>query len=279
MALTSTNASVIEMMSPTSRTTMSSPFLSSAAWAAIPASAVGVGDRCRTGVKRRLLGTSSAASVEAAGADGAHDRGRHQPVDRAAAPAGARAGRSRRCRGAGWPRARTRQPEPGGSECASPARSTTTTVARSRVSSSRRQVPMLATASAPSTRNSSRPGAVSASSVSAVTEGASRSISIAEASTPSTPSTAASTRARRSAADATTLPRFCHGSPATTSSTRSRASCARDSVATTTWPTCTGSNVPPKTPSRSIGRAESTGARCLHLGETFASSSPVPSIP
>ena len=73
-------------------------------------------------------------------------------------------------------------------------------------------------------------------------------------------------------------PRFCHGSPATTSSTRSRPSCARASAATTTCPTCTGSNVPPNTPSRStvavIGR-ESTGAPCLHLGETFASSRPV----
>ena len=69
------------------------------------------------------------------------------------------------------PRAATRHPAPGRlGRATSPARSTTTTVARSRVSSSRRQVPMLATASAPSTRNSSRPGAASASSVSAVTD-------------------------------------------------------------------------------------------------------------
>ena len=53
---------------------------------------------------------------------------------------------------------------------------------------------------------------------------------------------------------------------------------ARVSAATTTWPTCTGSNVPPSTPRRSTAPSstrESTGAPCLHLGETFASSSPV----
>ena len=116
------------------------------------------------------------------------------------------------------------------------------------------------------------PGPSSASRVSAVTDAASRSTSIADASTPSTPATASSTSASRSAADATTRPRFCHGSPATTSSTRSRPSAARASAATTTWPTCTGSNVPPNTPSRSLARhrAESTGAiRVVHLGETF----------
>src|SRR5204863_442714 len=65
-------------------------------------------------------------------------------------------------------------------------------------------------------------------------------------------STAAEANASRSAADATTSPRFCHGSPATTMSTRSSPSAARVSTAATTWPTCTGSNVPPKTPTRSI---------------------------
>src|SRR4051794_40745973 len=145
----------------------------------------------------------------------------------------------------------TRQSGPGGSECTSPARSTTTTVARWRVSSSRRQVGMFATASAPSTRKSSRPGADSASSVSAVTDASPRSISIADASMPSMPSTAMAASASRSAACATTRPRFCHGSPATTSSTRSRPSWARVSAATTTCPTWTGSNVPPNTPSRS----------------------------
>ena len=59
------------------------------------------------------------------------------------------------------------------------SRSTTTSVARSRVSSSRRHVGMLATASAPSTQEQLAPGAASASSVSAVTDGAPRSTSIA----------------------------------------------------------------------------------------------------
>ena len=110
---------------------------------------------------------------------------------------------------------------------------------------------MLATASAPSTRNSSRSGAVNASRVSAVTDAASRSTSIDDASTPSTSATAASTSMRRSRAEATTLPRFCHGSPATTSSTRSRSRAQRVSTATTMCAMCTGSNVPPRTPSRS----------------------------
>ena len=56
----------------------------------------------------------------------------------------------------------TRQAGAGASACASPARSTITRVARSRVSSSWRHVGMLRTASAPSTRNSSRPGAARA---------------------------------------------------------------------------------------------------------------------
>src|SRR6266545_1798234 len=146
----------------------------------------------------------------------------------------------------------TRQPGAGASACASPARSTITRVARSRVSSSLRHVGMFRTASAPSTRKRSRSGAASTSRVSYVTDGVPRSISIADASTPATRSTAAVTSASRSAADATTSPRFCHGSPATTMSTRSRPNAARVSTAATMWPTCTGSNVPPRTPTRSI---------------------------
>ena len=250
---------------------MSSPFLSSAAWAAIPAAAVGVG---RTG--RRSggqagrssgSGTSSAASVEAAGADAAHDRGRHQAVDRAAA----RARRSRRSveemSRRGIATRSTRQPGPGGSECASPARSTTTTVARSRVSSSRRQVPMLATASAPSTRNSSRPGAASASSVSAVTDGAvaldldRRGLDAVDARRP---------RARPARGGRPPTPRPCPASatdrPATTSSTRSRAELRRGPRP----PPPRGPRAPgrtcPRTPRAAPCRrtAESTGARCLH---------------
>ena len=147
----------------------------------------------------------------------------------------------------------TLHPGPGGSACTSPDRSTTTTVARWRVSSSRRHVPMFATASAPNTRNRSRSRAGNTSSVSAVTDGPSRSISIAEASTPSTPvdrgvdqretirapmpppdrASATDRRRRRGAPD------------------RVRAA-ASTSVATTTCPTCTGSNVPPNTPRRSV---------------------------
>ena len=171
----------------------------------------------------------------------------------------------------------TLQPPPGGSACASPRRSTTTIVASSRVSSSRRHVDMLATASAPSTRNSSRCGLASASRVSAVTDAASRSTSIDDASTPSTPSTAASTSMRRSRAEATTLPRFCHGSPATTSSTRSRSRTAacldRDDDVRRRAPDRTCRRTPPAAP-----HGECTGASCLHPSETLASSSAVPSL-
>ena len=157
------------------------------------------------------------------------------------------------------------------------ARSTTTIVARSRVSSSRRHVDMLATASAPRTRNSSRSGAVSASRVSAVTDAASRSTSIDDASTPSTSSTAASTSARRSRAEATTRPRFCHGSPATTSSTRSRSSGTagldRDDDVRRRARDRTCRRGPPGAPHGGSVRVRP----CLHLRETFASSSPVPS--
>ena len=76
------------------------------------------------------------------------------------------------------------------------------------------------------------------------------STSTALASSPSMASTAHRVSARRSCADATTLPRFCHGSPATTSSTRSNARRSRTSAATTMCAVWTGSNVPPNTPTR-----------------------------
>ncbi len=58
-----------------------------------------------------------------------------------------------------------------------------------------------------------------------------------------------------------TSPRFCHGSPATTSNTRSSVSAARASDAATRCPTWTGSNVPPSTPTRSIGRSFGVATR------------------
>ena len=123
-----------------------------------------------------------------------------------------------------------------------------------------RHVAMLATASAPSSKKNSRPGAASASSVSAVTDGPGRSTSTAARLDP----VDARRRPPRQApagrrADATTWPRFCHGSPATTSRTRSRCSAQRASPAATRCPTCTGSNVPPSTPMRSP-TADSLGA-------------------
>ena len=61
------------------------------------------------------------------------------------------------------------------------------------------------------------------------------------------------TSARRSAAGVTgRLPTFCQGSFATTSRTRSRSSSCRAFTAATRWPTCTGSKVPPRMPSRPV---------------------------
>ena len=94
-ALTSTNASVIEMMSPTSRTTMSSPFLSSAACGGDPGSAARQASETasRAGVKRRSLRDVISRQCRGRAARMVRTTaGGHQPVDRAAA----RARRSRR---------------------------------------------------------------------------------------------------------------------------------------------------------------------------------------
>ena len=153
----------------------------------------------------------------------------------------------------------TRHPSPGGTAC-SPSRSITTIVARSRVSSRRRQVAMFATASAPRSRNNSRPGRASASSVSAVTDAPSRSTSIALASTPSTSATAASTSARRSARrrdDLTPLlPRVARDDEEhAVQLERGTGIRCRDDV-----PDVDGSNVPPSTPTRSDGGSASDRA-------------------
>ena len=139
-----------------------------------------------------------------------------------------RAGRgcpSTRRRGAGSPRARTVHPAPGGSAWRHRRARRRRRVARSRVSSSRRHVGMLATASAPSSRNSSRSGAASASSVSAVTDG-SPAVDLDRDGLE--PVDVRRPRPRPARGDRPPTrrprPRFCHGSPATTSSTRSRPS-------------------------------------------------------
>ena len=208
--------------------------------------------------------------------DGAHDGRGHQAVDRA--PVGEpvpQVGR-RDVEARDRRPARPSSPRPGGSACASPARSTTTTVARSRVSSSRRQVGMLATASAPRTRNSSRSGADSASSVSAVTDGLAaldldrRRLDAVE------PSTAASTSARRSAARrhdaAALLPRVAGDDeqhpvePELRRASRPRPRRARRGRDRTCRRT--------RRAARLRHRRESTGVSCLHPGETLASSAP-----
>src|SRR3954464_881294 len=83
LALTSTKASAIDRMSPTSRTTISSPFFSSAACAAIPArrwaSETGTSE-AGEGVKRRAP-RSSPVSVEAPQLDLAHDFRGHESLD------------------------------------------------------------------------------------------------------------------------------------------------------------------------------------------------------
>src|SRR5436853_985679 len=77
VALVITNASVMEMMSPTSRAMMSSPFLADAAAAATATR------RSTTGapVKQQPRRSSSMTIVEAAFGDGTHHRRRDQPVD------------------------------------------------------------------------------------------------------------------------------------------------------------------------------------------------------
>ncbi len=139
---TSTNASVIEMMSPTS----------SDDDVARPSC------RRRRGRRRRLAGTrrTPGGAGQAARSTGM----RHRTVSVEAPRRGSRARRRRaRARRPGAPRpaarrrsgrrdveagdrrtCSTRHPAPGGSAWTSPGRSTTTTVARSRVSSSRRHV-------------------------------------------------------------------------------------------------------------------------------------------
>ena len=210
---------------------MSSPFLSAAAWAAIPArryaSDAGTA-KAGSGVKRRCPGASSAASVEAAAAD-ARARRRGARGRRSGVPSPRRRRRSVEAMSRrGIDTRSTRQPGPGGSACTSPARSTTTTVARSaglvepapgahvghRVGAEHQeQLPVA--------------GRSSASSVSAVTDGASALDLDRGRLDPVDALDRGVDRARAaSGADATTRPRFCHGSPATTRSTRSSPSCA-----------------------------------------------------
>ena len=124
------------------------------------------------------------------------------------------------------------------------------------------------------------PGRASDSRVSAVTDAPSRSTSTADASTPSTlgdrePHEREAV-ARRRDDPAALLPRVARDDE----EHAVEASRLRTSAATTMWPTCTGSNVPPNTPSRS-GRAPVTGAVYgssqfppRHPGETSASSRP-----
>src|SRR6476661_1139445 len=85
-ALTNTNTSAMERISPTSTTRMSSPFLSSAACAAMPArrwASEKETSEAAEGVKRQAP-RSSAVSVDPSPVDLAHDVGGNQPVDRAA---------------------------------------------------------------------------------------------------------------------------------------------------------------------------------------------------
>ena len=283
-ALTSTNASAIERMSPTSRTTISSPFLSSAACAAIPARrwASDTGrSEAGEGVKRRAPAASSPVSVEAPPLDLAHDV-RAGRARRSGGPSRRRrAGRSTTMSRRGMDTRSTRHPGPGGSAWTSPARSTTTTVARWRVSSSRRHVGMLATASAPSTRNSSRPGAASASSVSAVTDGRvafdldRRRLDAVDARRPRRRERETVGRRRhdltallpRIAGDDEQHPVEAELAPGPRRRRR-RARRARGRTCRRTRPAV---------PSGPRHRRESTGAPCLHSGETFASSPPVAS--
>ena len=102
------------MMSPTSRTTIVLALLVGGRVGGDPGAAVGVGDRCDGGqaavarnvICRQCRGRGRGWRARPRAAPGRRSGGRSR---------GARAGRSTRCRGAGSPRARTRQPEPGGS--------------------------------------------------------------------------------------------------------------------------------------------------------------------
>src|SRR5947209_19699021 len=70
------------MISPTSRTTTSSPFFSAAAPAATAARISGAPtDTWEPRLLKRRAPVSSAVSVEAARPDGAYDRGGHEAVD------------------------------------------------------------------------------------------------------------------------------------------------------------------------------------------------------
>ena len=82
------------------------------------------------------------------------------------------------------------------------------------MSSSRRQVGMFAAASAPSTRNSSRSGAASASSVSAVTDGAVAVDLDPRHRQPGSTRPRARSSGRGPPPTPRPGPRFCHGSPA-----------------------------------------------------------------
>ena len=209
------------MMSPTSSTTTSVPFFSATASAATSARCSEEDSATGTGVKRRSTCMSSRDSVEPPGPDPPYHRRRHHAVDRTP-------GREPFAQVGG------RDVEPGDRDPLEapslagrlglgrrPAARCTTTVARSRVSSRRRQVPMLATASAPRTRNSSRPGRVQRLE----RVGGDRRalpLDLDRAGLDAVDPVDGQLHERsRSVAGATTLPRFCQGSPATTSSTRS----------------------------------------------------------
>src|SRR5581483_9106342 len=84
-------------------------------------------------------------------------------------------------------------------------------------------------------------------------------------SRPSIPSTAAPTIASRSSAGVMArVPVFCHGVLATTMRTRSSSRSCRAVAAAATWPTCTGSNVPPSTPRRVMFGAGSGADQARH---------------
>ena len=245
---------------------MSVPFLSAAASRSDRGSTVarasGAGARSSGGTQvvigRQCRARAPGWHARRPGAPGRRSGGRR--------PAGP-AGRSTRCRGAGSTPARTCHPSPGGSACASPARSTTTIVARSRVSSRRRHVPMLATASAPRMRNSSRSGRGQRLERVGGDRRARRARPRSRRLDPVDPVDRGRPPARGGRrAEATTRPRFCHGSPATTSSTRSRSS-ARGSRPPRRGARCApGSNVPPSTPSARLHTGSVRARPCLHSG-------------
>ena len=235
------------MISPTSSTTMSVPFLSAAACAATPArrreSGVGVviGSQCRGRVRRSRarLPTGTRPSIGPPGAEAVPDLARrhveardrhplHRPARaRAARRAGRRPARPpRRCRGRGCRRAAARW------ACWPPRRRRGSGRARGA-------------------------GPASDSSVSAVTEAVPRTISTSEASTPSTPSTAASHEQEAGGGVGDDLAPLLPGVAGHDEQHPVERRALRHSVATTTCPTCTGSKVPPYTPIRS-GRGSAT---------------------